>query len=427
MNNFINGYISRNSIIHKMNPTLKMLMFISFMILIFIPIGFMAQMIVWLIVSSLFFVAKLPSRIYFSTIKSIIFMFLILFFINWFTYRDPGAINFYDLPNGKPNNIFGFNSIGLYQDRVLSNIFDGKNFFNSNNFHLEGNQMVNVQFQREMIPGERIADNIRNLLNKKEAITYQDFLSRLAQIYPEEIKTYTVNGAVDFSNFKMVVSKVVGAELTGIRVSNSSGVLNIFPVYEFKGYALSIRTLIQTIFIAQKIYMMILLATILTTTSTSIELTFAIEQLLSPFKLLRLPVNALAMTISIAIRFVPSLLLESQRILNAQASRGIDFKNGKFWERANALISLIVPMVSIAFRNAGELSNAMEARSYDPRYARTRYRVFEVHHFDWLFYLFLMILVGFGIFITAQRLLFAPLGSPEWLVQGYATNIAVRS
>lgn len=82
MNNFINGYISRNSLIHKMNPALKILMFICFVILVFLPLGLIFQMGIWVIVTIVFFLAKLPRRIYFSTIKSIIFMFLILFFIN---------------------------------------------------------------------------------------------------------------------------------------------------------------------------------------------------------------------------------------------------------------------------------------------------------------------------------------------------------
>jgi energy-coupling factor transport system permease protein len=84
------------------------------------------------------------------------------------------------------------------------------------------------------------------------------------------------------------------------------------------------------------------------------------------------------MTISIAIRFVPSLLQEAQRILNAQASRGVDFHNGKFNEKVKALISLVVPMFAIAFYKADDLASAMEARSYNPRCIRTRYRSYGI-------------------------------------------------
>jgi energy-coupling factor transport system permease protein len=85
------------------------------------------------------------------------------------------------------------------------------------------------------------------------------------------------------------------------------------------------------------------------------------------------------MTISIALRFVPSLMIESQVIMKAQASRGVDFKNGNFKDKMKALVSLVVPMFSIAFHKADDLANAMEARAYNPRYARTRYRNYLIH------------------------------------------------
>jgi energy-coupling factor transport system permease protein len=88
------------------------------------------------------------------------------------------------------------------------------------------------------------------------------------------------------------------------------------------------------------------------------------------------------MTISIALRFVPSLLLEAQRILKAQASRGVDFNNGNFKDKVKSLVSLVVPMFSIAFLKADDLANAMEARSYNPRYARTRYRNYIINVYD---------------------------------------------
>jgi energy-coupling factor transport system permease protein len=88
------------------------------------------------------------------------------------------------------------------------------------------------------------------------------------------------------------------------------------------------------------------------------------------------------MTISIALRFVPSLLDESQRILKAQASRGVDFTNGNIKDKAKSLVSLVVPMFSIAFLKADDLSNAMEARAYNPRYTRTRYRNYPIKVID---------------------------------------------
>jgi energy-coupling factor transport system permease protein len=85
------------------------------------------------------------------------------------------------------------------------------------------------------------------------------------------------------------------------------------------------------------------------------------------------------MTISIALRFVPSLLEESQKIMKAQASRGVDFRNGNFKDKIKSLVSLVVPMFSVAFHKADQLADAMEARAYNPRYDRTRYRNYPIN------------------------------------------------
>ena len=393
MSNFINGYILRNSLVHRLHPVLKILMFACFVVLVFLPLGLVIQSVIWLLVSIIFFVAKIPSRIYFSNVKSIIFMFLILLFINWFTYRNPGFIELNTLRTS-------FNQIGTYEDNAIAIILDQNNFFN-NSVHPSGfwaNLDISLNGQAQ--------NNINS---------YEDFLKLLPnQKLPD--------------NYILSIGRYWGSEIVGfdIKTGTNNDLFSIVPIMKFQGYAFSTRTLVMTVFITQKIYIMILLAVILTSTSTSIELSYAIEQILSPLKIFKLPVNSLAMTISIAIRFVPSLLLESQRILNAQASRGIDFKNGSVLERGHALVSLIVPMVSIAFRNAGEISSAMEARAYNPRFARTRYRSFSIHASDWITYFALMLFLGFGIFIAAMHVFIAPFGAVDWMTQGFANNVAVQ-
>jgi energy-coupling factor transport system permease protein len=127
---------------------------------------------------------------------------------------------------------------------------------------------------------------------------------------------------------------------------------------------------------------MIAIVTLMVSTTNAIQISFAIEDILTPLKYLKIPINEWAMTISIALRFVPSLLQESQIIMRAQASRGVDFSNGNLKDKMKSLVSLVVPMFSIAFHKADDLANAMEARSYNPRYARTRYRSYSIHRFD---------------------------------------------
>jgi energy-coupling factor transport system permease protein len=94
---------------------------------------------------------------------------------------------------------------------------------------------------------------------------------------------------------------------------------------------------------------------------------------------IKFPTHEVAMTMSIALRFIPTLLEETYRIMKAQASRGVDFIQGKIKEKIRAIVSLIVPLFISAFQRSEELANAMEARGYDPSAKRTRYRQLRFH------------------------------------------------
>ena len=131
----------------------------------------------------------------------------------------------------------------------------------------------------------------------------------------------------------------------------------------------------QTLYIFVRLLLMIALTTLLTASTKPLDLTYAIEWYMSPLKLVRFPVHEIAMTISIALRFIPTLLDETGRIMRAQESRGVDFKGGKLAEKLRAIIALIVPLFVSALQRSDELANAMIARGYDPRAKRTRYRL----------------------------------------------------
>ena len=132
--------------------------------------------------------------------------------------------------------------------------------------------------------------------------------------------------------------------------------------------------ILQTFYIVFRLILMIGLTLMLTGTTRPLDLTYAIEWYLTPFKVVRFPTHEVAMTIAIALRFIPTLLDETMRIMKAQASRGVDFMGGKFSEKVRAIVSLIVPLFISAFQRSEELANAMEARGYDPQAKRTRYR-----------------------------------------------------
>ncbi len=110
--------------------------------------------------------------------------------------------------------------------------------------------------------------------------------------------------------------------------------------------------LTQTLYIVIRLALMIMITTILTATTKPLELTLGIEDLLKPFKVIGVPAHDIAMMISIALRFIPTLIEETQRIMKAQASRGVDMENGKLMEKVKAILSLIVPLLVSAFQRA---------------------------------------------------------------------------
>lgn len=139
----------------------------------------------------------------------------------------------------------------------------------------------------------------------------------------------------------------------------------------------------QTLYIVVRLMMMIVITTVLTATTKPLDLTLGIEKLLKPFEKVGMPAHIIAMMISIALRFIPTLIEETQRIMNAQASRGVDLENGSLKEKIMAILSLIVPLFVSAFDRADQLANAMEARGYDPNKERTRYKVLKMTSYDY--------------------------------------------
>ena len=114
---------------------------------------------------------------------------------------------------------------------------------------------------------------------------------------------------------------------------------------------------------------------LLTLTTSPIALSDGIEMLLKPLKIIRFPAHELAMMMTIALRFIPTLIEEADKIMKAQMARGADFESGNLLKRAKAMIPLLVPLFVSAFRRAGDLAMAMEARCYHGGEGRTRLRI----------------------------------------------------
>ncbi len=170
-----------------------------------------------------------------------------------------------------------------------------------------------------------------------------------------------------------------------------------FTPVRWKKIIINGMVLDKTFTISLRIYMMIIVTTLMTTTTKPVDLTRAIEDMMTPLKLIKFPVHIMAMIISIALRFIPTLLEESQRIMKAQASRGVDFKNGNIKSKVKSLITLIIPLFVCSFDKAFDLGNAMEVRGYDPYEKRTRYREYN---FAWKDFFAITILSGLLITIV---------------------------
>ena len=155
------------------------------------------------------------------------------------------------------------------------------------------------------------------------------------------------------------------------------------PLFSIKGFTIYSDAVNQTLYIVVRLMLMVIITTVLTATTKPLDLTLGIEKLLKPFEIIGVPAQIIAMMISIALRFIPTLIEETQRIMNAQASRGVDLENGSIKEKIMAILSLIVPLFVSAFDRADQLANAMEARGYDPSRKRTRYKVLKMQTIDY--------------------------------------------
>ena len=145
-----------------------------------------------------------------------------------------------------------------------------------------------------------------------------------------------------------------------------------FTIFEKKVYW---DTFVNMGYIVLRLMILISLAMVLTSSTRPMDMTYAFEWYMYPLKIIHFPVHEIAMTLSIALRFIPTLLDETNRIMRAQESRGADFKHGSLFKRFGAIISLIIPLFVSAIDRSEQLANAMEARGYDPRAKRTRYKV----------------------------------------------------
>ena len=167
-----------------------------------------------------------------------------------------------------------------------------------------------------------------------------------------------------------------------------TGILNLFftegetVLVHFWVITITLEGVIRAVLMVSRIMMLITATFLLTYTTSPISLTDGLEALLSPLKFFKLPVHELSMMMCIALRFIPTLIEETDKIMSAQKARGADFESGNLMQRVKALVPILVPLFISAFRRADELATAMECRCYQGGDGRTKMKLLRYHRND---------------------------------------------
>ncbi len=186
-----------------------------------------------------------------------------------------------------------------------------------------------------------------------------------------------------------------------------TGILNVFfttgekVLVQFWKITIYWEGIERALFMVVRILMLISGTFLLTYTTSPIALTDGLESLLNPLKAIKVPVHELSMMMCIALRFIPTLIEETDKIMCAQKARGADFENGKLMERVRALIPILVPLFISAFRRADELATAMECRCYQGGEGRTKMKLLRYMRRDYVTYFLGAVLLAAGITLAS--------------------------
>ena len=187
-----------------------------------------------------------------------------------------------------------------------------------------------------------------------------------------------------------------------------TGVINLFygegePLVSLGKLKITMDGIMTAVFMAVRIIELVIVGSLLTYTTSPTELTDALERLLKPLKVFKIDVHVIAMTMTIALRFIPTLIEEIDKIMAAQKSRGADMESGGLIRRAKGLVPILIPLFISSFRRANELADAMECRCYRGGDGRTRLKVLRCEKQD---YIDLAVCIACFAVILASRLVF---------------------
>lgn len=186
-------------------------------------------------------------------------------------------------------------------------------------------------------------------------------------------------------------------------IYNKDGAV-LWKPFENHSFSITSGGVVSAVFFAVRIIALILLTSLLTYTTSPTMLTDAIERLLSPLKVFKVKVHSLAMMMTIALRFIPTLIREIDIIMSAQKARGAKLDNGSIADRLKAMISVFVPLFVSAFRRAAELATAMECRCYTDGASRTRMKVMRFGFRDYVSFAVMSVVVFTAVFASYYQI-----------------------
>ncbi len=252
---------------------------------------------------------------------------------------------------------------------------------------------------------------LKNIINGLKPILFISLFSFILQIVYTDTGSllYTINFNISIINIGIAVVLVILYLLTNKYLPFKIGYLiiillsilvsfifinfNNFKIIELNIYK---EGLLNGSFFVTRIIAVVMISTLLTLSTSTIDLNSGLERVLKPFKFI-LPVSEIALMISLTLRFVPTLLIETNKILKAQASRGVDFAEGSLIQKVKQIITLLIPMFVVSFKRADDLACAMESRGYVIGQERTSLNVLKYKLTDYIGYLLIFSALAYAI------------------------------
>lgn len=406
-----NSSVNNNSIFRRINPSFKFIIFILSVLMFFVPTGFFGQIILVVFMIGCISLAKLSKKTYINLFKTFIIMVCLFILLNWITNKTPIGIylniqsinsfgNFINPPFLINPANYGYENSNIYIAPLLGNskILSFEEMKHHIDYFMQDANFSSVQKWLNSLNTGDLAKAMNALGNQPER--WKQCLLYILN------SNYEING-VEYNI--MHITNLPQDWIVGKLLINMNGAITFTKSW----YSIGYFAFFNAINVSLKIMMIICASIILTSTTSPSELTNGIEKIFSPLKIIKFPANQMALILSIGIRFIPSLLEESRRILNAQASRGLDFYNGNLWIKIRALISLVIPLFSISINRSYDLANAMDARGFNPEADRTKYRIMKLHYYDFIYLSIVILIASFLLFLWCYKFVFLPFGIIE--------------